>query len=253
MAVVQNNDEGSQTCELPGCDNPIDQSSGSGPPRKYCCSEHRREARRVRYEAKTAASSKPQFLHSTEQLGAPETKPSGIPERPPTAERRNGPGGRRGTRAALTLAGISALVAALIPGDAGTRLPTADREQSPNRSNGRQQAAAVDTTWVPRAKKVLAQVNADLSQIGKAERAAAAAPRDQWSARLRALMQRLEQRKTDLLRLRALLQADLSVVETYDRAAAGLAGTRQQLRLLNQARGSLRALSDVSKEQLPGA
>jgi hypothetical protein len=77
-------------------------------------------------------------------------------------------------------------------------------------------------------KKALTQVNDDLSQIDKAEAAAAAVPQEKWSARLRALMQRLEQRASDLKRLRTLLQSDLSLVANYGRTAESLAGAKKQ-------------------------
>jgi outer membrane biosynthesis protein TonB len=247
MAVGQNNPGESQTCALPGCDNVITQSAGGGPPRKYCCGEHRLQARRVRYEARTATAAKPHEI----------TKPARARSRgraPARHGRRNGAGARRGVRAALALAGVSAVVAGLVPGDAGTRVPATDGEQArskaPNRSTAPQPATAVDLRWVPRAKKVLAQVNGDLTRLGKAERAAAAVPRAQWSPRLRALMGQLEQRKAELLRQRDLLRADLSVVETYRKASAGLADVQQQLGLLNQARGSLQALSGTARDQM---
>jgi outer membrane biosynthesis protein TonB len=250
MAVTQNTGGESQTCGLRGCDNPITQSPGGGPLRKYCCSEHRREARKVRYEARTATAPEPRHSHGIEEPAAPAPKPSDAPGRPLAPVRHRGTGVRRGTRAALAIASLSAVFAALIPGDVGAPPTTADREQSRDRADGPRTVTAVDTTWVPRARRVLAQVDKDLAQIDKAEHAAAAVPRERWSARLRALMRRLEQRKADLLRLRTPLQADLSVVESYGQAAASLASTRQQLGLLNQARGPLRSLSGSAQKQM---
>jgi hypothetical protein len=146
------------------------------------------------------------------------------------------------------------VVAGLVPGDVGTLLPAVDRDRSakpaPSGRTVPSSTASVDMSWVPRAKRALAQVNGDLARLGKAERAAAGVPRAQWSARLHALMGLLERRKADLLRERALLRADLSLVETYGRAAKGLVDARRQLGLLNQARGSLQGLSGAAREQL---
>jgi hypothetical protein len=87
-------------------------------------------------------------------------------------------------------------------------------------------------------------------QIGKAERAAATVPQERRSGRLRALMQRLERRKADLLRARSLLRANLAVVESYRNAATDLAGARGQLGLLNDARTSLGALPGTTRGQM---
>jgi hypothetical protein len=265
VAVTQNNDDRSQTCGLPGCDNPITQPPAGGPPRKYCCSEHRKEARRVRYAARSVIIPEPPRPEDPAELIVSAVRSPGEAPRPAEAApkdadvvlpsavasaRHRHAGKRRGTRTVIALVGVSAVVAAFIPGDGGKGLPSADHGRSPNHANGPQRLAAVDTTWVPRAKKALAQVNKDLAQIEQAERAAAAIPRDRWSARLRALMQRLEQRKADLLTLQTPLRTDLSLVEAYSQAAAGLAGTREELGLLNQARGSLQSLSGAARQQM---
>jgi hypothetical protein len=247
MCMVLGQNE-SQTCELPGCDNPITQLPGAAPPRKYCCSEHRREARRLRYAARAGASPEPPH---TERPVVPLAGPSLRSERP--SDRQEKKVTRRGTRAILALAGVSAVAVGLIPGDTGfTPGDTGTHQTAAGRprTTSPEAATAVDATWAPRAKKVLAQVNADLSQIAKAEAAAAAVPREKWSARLRTLMQHLRQRESDLTRLRTLLQSNLSLVANYGRAAENLAGTKKQLGLLNQARESLRSLSGPAREEM---
>ncbi|WP_141959405.1 hypothetical protein [Actinoallomurus bryophytorum] len=146
---------------------------------------------------------------------------------------------------------MSAVVAGLIPGDTGfTPGGTGTHQTAARPRTANPQATVVDATWAPRAKKVLAQVNADLSEIDKAEAAAAAVPPEKRSARLRALLQRLDLRASDLTRLRNLLRSNLSLVANYGQAAESLADTQKQLGLLNQARGSLRSLSGPAREDM---
>jgi len=118
-------------------------------------------ARRLRYAARAGAPPEPPH---TERPVVPLAGPSLGSERPPDRQAKKVT--RRGTRAILALAGVSAVAVGLIPGDTGfTPGDTGIHQTAAGRprTTSPQAATAVDATWAPRAKKVLAQVNADLS------------------------------------------------------------------------------------------
>lgn len=202
-----------------------------GAPRRYCCGEHRVEARKRRYEARRAAAPAP--ARAPTAAARTTTAPPGGPLRRHTV-----------TRNALAMAALGALIAVTVPGG---EFRTDPAGRAAPRATGDTPPVKVDLAWVPKAKRMLRGVDENLSKIGAAEKAFASTVPKARTAEMHGWMAQLAVRKAQLNRIKGVLEKGLRAVREYERSRKELDGIRHKLVLVQRARNSLRELSAESR------
>jgi hypothetical protein len=251
-----------KVCELPGCGEVIPPEADSGSPRKYCCSQHRVEAQRIRRQVRRGLADdekdqtqRIQTLLEPAQVAGPSTAArrdkglmvegaKGQPPGPKSTKRPakrskvrsgaaptagNGNVGRRAgsaksgrARAAVAVLSVAALVGGMASGDISVPLPRNGLGAKPTtRLPGQTSASAagqVSTTWVPKTRQKLADIDGLLVRILHAENAAENAPRTIQTVDLRTMTANIANAKAWLEQWQRTLRADLTAAATYEQA-----------------------------------
>ncbi|MQA97475.1 MAG: hypothetical protein GEV11_23630 [Streptosporangiales bacterium] len=151
------------------------------------------------------------------------------------------PGVRPATRGTAALAGLSALILLVVPGQMGVRTP----------AGAAQVAAAplpiVDTGWRTNAERVLTTVDDHLALIAKAEKSYDTFPAKRRTAELRGWMERLDANAGELRRIKAAIGPALETVRGYERQRTRLAELRTQLVAAVRARESLERMPESAR------
>jgi hypothetical protein len=202
---------GSKVCALPGCDELLTQPPGDPSPRKYCCGEHRIEARRLRQQTRP-------------EPGEPTTSPSPVR---PNPLRRTGL-----KRTALTLGTVAAL------GTVGLALgPSRAASPPPSEPTSIAAPQGVDpAAWTAQAKVALTSLDSQLQQLADAENALVALPEQQQET-LASQAREVADRKVQVQRQRAMLNAALAAQSQLPSVQSDLRAVQQQLTSINNSIG----------------
>lgn len=259
-------------CALAGCDREVPQPEPGRPPRRYCCAEHREQAKGIRPrrsggvderdDVGIGATSSPVLAWPAMQ-GAEEGQPSGASPRAAAEGLAGLPavqtGGRRrdrggGSRELSALRGrlatrdvarsrrrrIAAAVAVAGILIAGAGLTSGDRPPALPDLAGPDNGVLLDPTadWEARAEVTLAALHQQLDVIAETEAAWTdhIAEQYQETATPQAVVEMLEA-KEQLLREVAALEAQLGTADRLDQVREEVAVTEVQLAALDAAIG----------------
>lgn len=235
------------TCALPGCSEVIRQLPG-GRPRGFCGPDHRAAGRQLgvqeaRQAAALAGDHGPWLADAPlpAAAGGKSSTPGMNPltgEAEPTGARRS----RWATgRRVLAEMAVLALVAGIVPAvllltGAGSRDTTSRPVAAPGRhtrapagQSAQYRLLTLSESWSARAQHALADIQRQLSALSRAQKAIAAVPAGQRSAKADALLRRIRRQISTLARDQASLSTGIAVWGMYQRSALVLAGVRGEL------------------------